>query len=304
MSCTTSAALKFASRGLALTPGRKYFSSHKMPRITVDGVVAKLNGFAPESLCEKWDNVGLLIEPYLRREVSNILLTNDLTEMVMSEAMTLSAELIISYHPPIFAPLKRITQKSWKERIVTLCLQECIAVYSPHTCWDNVTNGVNDWLATALPLASSQPIQENLSNPSYGAGRICVVQGELTLRQAIDRIKDHTKVKAVQVARSHGCVQLDVPIRTFAVCAGSGGSLLKGVKADLYITGEMSHHEILDATHQNIHVVLLGHSNSERGYLPVFRNILANMLQDFSDVNIHVSECDTDPITLHPIDRY
>ncbi|XP_050084158.1 NIF3-like protein 1 [Anopheles aquasalis] len=301
MCCTTSVAVKFASRGLALTLGRKYFSSHKMPQIMVDGVVAKLNEFAPESLCEKWDNVGLLIEPYMRRVVSNILLTIDLTEMVMSEAVSLNAEFIISYHPPIFAPLKRITQKSWKERIVTLCLQEGIAVYSPHTCWDNVTNGVNDWLAAALPLASAQPIQENLSNPSYGSGRICVVQGELTLDRAIERIKKYTQVKTLQVARSHSALMNDTPIRTFAVCAGSGGSVLKGVKADLYITGEMSHHEILDATHQNIHVVLLGHSNSERGYLPVFQKILANMLQDYSDVNIHVSNFDADPIKVYPV---
>lgn len=144
--------------------------------------------------------------------------------------------MIISYHPPIFAPLKRITQKSWKERIVSICLENKIALYSPHTSWDSVTNGVNDWLASALPLASAQPVLENLSNPSIGAGRLCVIQGELTLGAAIDRIKAYTKLKDLKVAVAVNR-NLESPIRTFAVCAGSGTSVLKGVKADLYITG-------------------------------------------------------------------
>lgn len=170
------------------------------------------------------------------RNVNKILLTNDLTENVMSEAMARGSDMIISYHPPIFAPLKRITQKSWKERIVSICLENKIALYSPHTSWDSVTNGVNDWLASALPLASAQPVLENLSNPSIGAGRLCVIQGELTLGAAIDRIKAYTKLKDLKVAVAVNR-NLESPIRTFAVCAGSGTSVLKGVKADLYITG-------------------------------------------------------------------
>ncbi|XP_058063696.1 NIF3-like protein 1 [Anopheles bellator] len=290
-----SAAVKYLSGGFT-TRRLQYLASRTMAKVMLDGVIAKLNEFAPESLCEKWDNVGLLVEPYTRRYISSILLTNDLTELVMGEAVSLNADLIISYHPPIFTPLKRITQKSWKERILSLCLQEGIAIYSPHTCWDNVTNGVNDWLAAALPLASSQPIQENLSNPSYGSGRICVVQGQLTLYDAIERIKKYTKIDTIQVARAHKTMhsQSDTQIRTFAVCAGSGASVLKGVKADLYITGEMSHHEVLDFTHQNIHVVLLGHSNSERGYLPIFQKILTSLLKDYKDVNVQVSKFDVD----------
>ncbi|XP_058442810.1 NIF3-like protein 1 isoform X2 [Malaya genurostris] len=261
-------------------------------------VVEKLNEFAPEILAEKWDNVGLLIEPYTKRNIRKILLTNDLTENVMSEALARNADMIISYHPPIFAPLKRITQKSWKERIVSICLENKIALYSPHTSWDSVTNGVNDWLASSLPLASAQPILENLSNPSYGAGRICVTQGELTLGGALNRIKSYTNLNDLKLAMGVNR-NLESPIRTFAVCAGSGTSVLKGVKADLYITGEMFHHDVLEAIHQNIHVVLLNHSNSERGYLLVFRQILLNMLKEYPSIKIDISEHDMDPLQTY-----
>merc|ERR1711997_1085507 len=109
-------------------------------------IVQKLESFAPKSLAGSWDNVGLLIEPSGEKVVSKIILTNDLTEPVMDESLQVKADMILSYHPPIFRPLKRITSKSWKERIVTKCMENRVALYSPHTAFDAVQDGVNDWL--------------------------------------------------------------------------------------------------------------------------------------------------------------
>lgn len=93
-------------------------------------VVKELENFAPVKLAESWDNVGLLIEPYREKLITKILLTNDLTEPVMCEALQKDVGMIISYHPPIFQPLKRITQAHWKERLVADCLAYNIALYS------------------------------------------------------------------------------------------------------------------------------------------------------------------------------
>ncbi len=97
-------------------------------------------------LAEQWDNVGLLMQPSSAFKVKRICLTNDLTESVLDEAISMGSNFIISYHPPIFRPLKRLTQNSWKERIVIKCLEHKIAVYSPHTALDGVSGGINDWL--------------------------------------------------------------------------------------------------------------------------------------------------------------
>ena len=75
-----------------------------------------------------------------------MLLTNDLTSPVMEEAIALKVDMILSYHPPIFAALKRLRQCKWKERIVIQCLENRIALYSPHTSYDALKGGVNDWL--------------------------------------------------------------------------------------------------------------------------------------------------------------
>jgi putative NIF3 family GTP cyclohydrolase 1 type 2 len=73
-----------------------------------------------------------------------------LSEQVLEEAIREKANLLFSYHPPIFVPLKRLTQKSMKERIIVKCIENRIAVYSPHTVYDALEDGVNNWLAKAF----------------------------------------------------------------------------------------------------------------------------------------------------------
>ena len=80
-------------------------------------VVKRLNVFAPPTLAGSWDNVGLLLEPSGEKQVKSLILTNDLTEPVMQECLKKNVDMILSYHPPIFRPLKRITSKSWKVRL-------------------------------------------------------------------------------------------------------------------------------------------------------------------------------------------
>ena len=114
-------------------------------------VVQHLKNYAPLSLAESWDNAGLLVEPSSKSHfVHSILLTNDLTEGVMEEAIEKNANMILAYHPPIFSPLKTLTRHSWKERVVLKAVENRIAIYSPHTAFDVVKGGVNDWLATGL----------------------------------------------------------------------------------------------------------------------------------------------------------
>lgn len=80
-----------------------------------------------------------------------------------------------------------------------------------------------------------------------------------------------------------------------ALCAGSGSSVLKGTKADLYLTGEMLHHDILEATQNGIHVILCNHSDSERGFLREFKQKLQYDILS-NNVAVHVSTVDRDPL--------
>ncbi|XP_059222914.1 NIF3-like protein 1 [Stomoxys calcitrans] len=271
------------------------FYSNMAQGLALKDIISRLESFAPLSYAEKWDNVGLLLEPYNQASVEKILLTNDLTERVMKEAVEKKVNMIVSYHPPIFAPMKRITQSNWKQRIVSMCLGQGIALYSPHTAWDSTLGGVNDWLASALPVKDIQPIQplEGCGNENVGSGRI--FSTKMHLDNVIKAVQNHIGLDVhVAMGVEHSGKS---EIKKVALCAGSGATLLRGVKADLYITGEMSHHEVLDANHNNVSVILCNHSNSERGFLKTFQPKLDDMLN--GQCEIFVAETDEDPIKTY-----
>lgn len=268
---------------------------------SLSAVVQVLTAFAPLSLAEKWDNVGLLIEPSEKfQTIRKIILTNDLTERVMQEALDEKVNMIISYHPPIFAPLKRITQSDWKERIVCQCLEENIALFSPHTSWDAIEGGLTDWLFDLLNVSVETKSAIHIQDPSapkVGAGRVVELSGPASMELLIRNLKSYAMLESVQVAFADDRVPMeDIMINKIAVVAGSGGSLLKEVPdADLYLTGEMSHHDILDAVHRGINVILTNHSSSERGFLTKFHEILSSKLED---VEVIVSKMDADPLKV------
>ncbi|XP_072128162.1 NIF3-like protein 1 isoform X2 [Mobula birostris] len=137
-------------------------------------VVILLEKLAPPSLAASWDNVGLLLAPASPLRVRSALLAVDLTEDVLREAIELPAQLLICYHPPIFHPLRRLTPADWKGRILTGALENCIAVYSPHTALDAVPGGVNDWLAEGLGECTTRPLTESVSDsfPSATSHRL------------------------------------------------------------------------------------------------------------------------------------
>lgn len=127
-----------------------YLNNNNKKKMDLKLIVKRLEQYASLSIACDWDNVGLLVEPSEPLVVKKVLLTNDLTDPVLDEAIRKDVNLIISYHPAIFKPLKRLTQSEWKERSIVKCIEKRIAVYSPHTSWDSVDGGINDWILTAF----------------------------------------------------------------------------------------------------------------------------------------------------------
>ena len=146
-------------------------SSHCSPSIAMDfsQAVKIVQSIAPTNLAEDWVNVGLLVEPTTPPPLTHVLLTIDLTEAVLEEALGVANRvgLIVSYHPPIFRPLKRLTQSTTKERIIVRAIESRVGIYSPHTSHDSLWGGVNDWLIAAAgkgvvsPLSTKQIIASN-----------------------------------------------------------------------------------------------------------------------------------------------
>lgn len=120
-----------------------------MPKIK--DITAYLDQMAPPSYQESYDNAGLIIgEP--DRDISNILVTLDVTEEVVEEAVQRSCNLIVAHHPIIFKGLKQLTGKNYVERTVMMALRNEVAIYAIHTNLDNVHTGVNRKICDMIGL--------------------------------------------------------------------------------------------------------------------------------------------------------
>ncbi|XP_052800162.1 NIF3-like protein 1 isoform X2 [Mya arenaria] len=371
---TISSRLQVSSR--RLVPVRKRSSSVEVGTesavsMELSNVVKRFHQFASPGLAESWDNVGLLVEPSPPHTVNTILLTNDLTPPVLDEALALKADMVISYHPPIFTGLKRLCQRDWKERTVVRCLENRLAVYSPHTSLDCVAGGVNDWLLSCFDCESVEPVEQytaaggdmshvvrvdlprdstldlrehfhqhgrlvdiidredertwvtlhcaarslpglisclqslkaDISNlqitelakvprVGYGMGRRGRLSQSVSVEAAVNLVKSHLGLNHVRLARAPGAGE----VLSVAVCAGSGAGVLRGVSADMYVTGEMSHHDVLHAVHNGTSVILCDHSNTERGYFSLLKTRLHDLLN--SKTKILLSEVDSDPLKI------
>ncbi len=121
----------------------------------IQEIIKPLEELAPPFLQESYDNAGLLIgNP--QTKVEKVLITLDVTEPVLNEAIEKKCGLIIAHHPLIFKGLKSITGKNATERIVEIAIRRDIAIYAIHTNLDNVDGGVNDILCKKLGLKNTR----------------------------------------------------------------------------------------------------------------------------------------------------
>ncbi|CAF1154598.1 unnamed protein product [Adineta steineri] len=197
-----------------------------MSGIQLNTILSQFKEYAPLYLADQsWDNVGVLVEPSENNPIiEKILFTNDLTEPVLDEAIERQAQLIISYHPPIFSPLKRLTQSNWKERIILKCIKHGITVYSPHTSWDAVDNGVNQWLISAFGTNeqdyTSRPIEQVKENdtPSKSQHLLTVTLPKEQNINLIKDIKDATVINEISCTTSNGpAIQVSISCSSRAV---------------------------------------------------------------------------------------
>src|SRR5262245_7083473 len=118
---------------------------------TVADLTADLDAFAPRHLAAEWDNVGLLLgDP--AAAVQRVLTCLTVTPDVAAEAVEGGYQLVVTHHPILFRGVKRLTTATPEGRSVLALARAGVAVYSPHTAFDNTRGGINERLARRLGL--------------------------------------------------------------------------------------------------------------------------------------------------------
>ena len=217
---------------------------------TVGEIYRVLDQWASFSTAESFDNSGLLIGG-MEQPVSFCLLALDLTQAVCEEAAERGAQLVITHHPVIFDPLRRVDAES----VVYNAVQAWIAVISTHTCMDKAHGGVSDVLAERLGLIQVEDVPG-------GEGFVKIGEPE-ELVNGLDLARSVKEKLGLGALRVYDAGFL---VRKAAVCSGSGGSFLKEViaaGADAYITGDIKHDVVVSAANAGLTLIDAGHYETE-----------------------------------------
>src|SRR5262245_61367377 len=125
---------------------------------TVADIADFLEQIAPTRRAAEWDNVGLILGERSAK-VTRILTCLTITPPVVDEAIAAGASLIVTHHPMLFRPVQKLTDATPEGRMVLALLRAGVAVYSPHTSFDNCAGGINDLLAQKLALTDVRSLR-------------------------------------------------------------------------------------------------------------------------------------------------
>ena len=243
----------------------------------VKEILGALEEFAPLALQDGYDNAGLQIGLAEDAEATGALLCLDVTEDVVDEAVLRGCNLIVSHHPLLFQPLKRITSHDHVGRTVAKAIQHGITIYAAHTNLDSAYGGVNFKMAEKLGLVSPQwlsPKESYRRGSSYvtaGEGLIATLPMALSQREFMERVKEVFRLRSLRVNAS-----TKEKISRVALCGGSGAFLIpKAIEmgADAFLTGEIGYHRFF-GYEDNLLLLEIGHFESEQYTLEVLRDII------------------------------
>jgi dinuclear metal center YbgI/SA1388 family protein len=254
-----------------------------------------LDEFWPLAGADEWDAPGLVCGS-LSSRISRILLTVDVTDEVVEEAIAGGFDLVIAHHPLLLRGVKTVAEVSSKGSILAKAIRANLSIYAAHTNADIVPRGVSAALASAFGLVNTRPLVE--TGAQTGHGRVGALEVETSLGEfakALARVLP-SSATGVRVAGS-----FETRIRTVAVCGGAGDSFIEGAYdsgADVYVTSDLRHHpvqEILErsiAEKRSFALIDISHWAAEWMWLEW---AAADIQGRFASVQVVVSELRTDP---------
>jgi len=258
----------------------------------ISELIVSLTKIAPLDLSEEWDNTGLLLGD-ANREASKILTCLTLTPDVADEAIGGDYHLIVSHHPILFRPVQQLTTDEPQGAMILKLAMSRIAVYSPHTSYDNSSVGINRQLAEAFGLIDIKPLRTHESSlePGIGAGRMGSLPEPGKLAEIVEAAKSLFGIDVVGTVGDPDRVVAKVGI----ACGSAAEFLSDAVKlgCDLFVTGEARFHDCLKARELGIGLLLLGHYASERGGVEQLARLIA---QRHPECVVHASQVESDPL--------
>lgn len=247
----------------------------------VKDIISAIEKVAPRQLQEDYDNAGYQVgNP--EDEVTKVISTLDVTEATVDRAIAQGAQLIVSHHPLLFRPIRRITPADYISRTVIKAIQHGITIYAAHTNLDNAYMGVNYRIAEKLAMKDVRPLATLSAEKTSGidhAERF----GSGVIGQLCQPCHASELISIIRETFMSNCLRTNLStlghpdrlIKTIALCGGSGADFIREAerqKADAYLTGEIGYHNFFG--HDGILLIEAGHFETEQYTRDLLRDII------------------------------
>lgn len=221
-----------------------------------------LDEISPFASQEEWDNSGLLVGSF-EAGAERVYLSLDVDDELLDEAQPNS--LIITHHPLIFKGLKSLNLDKYPSSLIAKMMAKNLSLIAMHTNYD--LSHLNEYVLSEI-LGFT---------PKGRDGFLLYADVNLSFDELCERVKAKLNLSHLRVCKGRK-FDRNAPIKHLALCTGSGGDLIGEVRADVFLTGDIKYHQALEAAHNNLNLIDIGHFESER----YFGESLAKYLQNLA----------------------
>lgn len=250
-------------------------------------IIEKLEKRFPQSYAMEWDHIGLQAGR-AQKEVKKILIALDADDAAVDTAVRCKVDMMITHHPLIFKPLSRINDGDFIGRRLLRLIQHDISYYTMHTNYDVL--GMANLASEMLELQNPQVLEVTDTKDSIeGIGRVADLKAPVSLMECAAWVKRVFDLPSIRVFGER-----EQRISRLAVAPGSGKGFIKAALekgADVLVTGDIDHHEGIDANAQGMALIDGGHYGIE--------HIFIADMKRFCEENLPETEVQVMPIR-HP----
>lgn len=244
-------------------------------------IIKLLEVQAPPEYAMEWDNVGLLVGRR-DKEVKKVLIAVDATVDVCQMAIDNNVDMIITHHPMIFSKIKKVNSDTVLGGKILALIEAGIVCYAMHTNYDT-KGGMAKHAASMLGMKNLEVLEETLNGE--GIGEIGLLDSAITVKELALKVKDIFDLKNVILYGNP-----DKIVEKVAVCPGSGKSVIsvaekKGVEC--LITGDIGHHDGIDAVEMGLNIIDASHYGIEK----IFMDYMYDYLKEYCpDIEIEIAD--------------
>ena len=252
----------------------------------------------PEELQYSWDNSSLNIGD-LDQDIKKVMLSLEINDRTIDEAIEKGVDLIISHHQFLFSKVNQIATDTVKGRLIYKMIRHNISAYCMHTSYDVAEGGLNDYFLDLMGIEDRQILEVESSldyyngGKEYGLGRISRLEKPMAIGDFIGLLKGKLNIDS---ARYTG--PKDLMVEKIALVTGSGAEYFEMAKSkgcDLLVTGDVKYHQAMDAIDIGMAILDFGHYGTEH----IFSESIYEFINSISDqIEVLISEENIDPFTF------